>query len=717
MAVVRIDNFTGIMPAVAPRKLPGNAATIAEGCRFESGDLAAYRAVNRAPLESSTHGSAASQPVGRELGPADTSINSGRLFRHVPMGAPDRPSWLLLAESPSGTRAMTHVAPTPVAGDTHDRIYWSRSDSYPRVCSAPNQAKVRGSQPLATAPRLGVPRPATKPAPTANTSIVSQASIITINKTNPATVVVPGTSTFFKVGQRVRVEITYPSGVNDPVGMKSVAGKEFIIGSITPASNNLTIQLRGADTSRDENLEPGSTALLRRVFSDSDLLSRSYVYTFVTTFGEEGMPSPPSDIIDVADDIPVTVTFTYNQQATVGDGYTNIASFRLYRSETGQTGTEYFLVREQGIANGVNTTVDDKSAVELGELCPSTEWAPPPIGMRGIGLMPNGIMAGFKDNAMLFSEPYQPHAWPDRYRRTTDRPIVGWAVFGQSAVVATQGRPYLVTGSDPASMSLQQLTLEAPCLGNGGGVVSTGGGVMFPTQDGLAYVSGGEQRILTQRQIEKDQWIALWENGMEAVWWDGRYIAFSTNTNKPTLCIRPMGEGVEIVTLPGIRGRSPVRDTLTDRLFFIGTQLTNTNIFNTICEFDPQLDASQVSAQRTNYRWRSKLFSLPKEESMSVMEVAGDLDLSLSRGVTVSVLTPTRGSRSVTPAPGQTAVTPNQQAWTTNQMEVVFSQFIADIDPFRLPPIHAREWYIELNGSARIESVTLASSMDEIRSV
>ena len=85
-------------------------------------------------------------------------------------------------------------------------------------------------------------------------------------------------------------------------------------------------------------------------------LSRSYIYTYVTQYGEEGPPSTPTiaNIVDVYSDQNATVTFGANVS-----GY-NIVTKRLYRTDS--TGT-YRFVADVGFT--APTHLDVKADIDL----------------------------------------------------------------------------------------------------------------------------------------------------------------------------------------------------------------------------------------------------------------------------------------------------------------------------------------------------------------
>ncbi|WP_308418201.1 hypothetical protein, partial [Chitinimonas sp. BJB300] len=155
-------------------------------------------------------------------------------------------------------------------------------------------------------------------------------------------------------------------------------------------------------------------------------------------------------------------------------------------------------------------------------------FLPPPPDLQGLTAMPNGILAGFSGHHLYFCEPYLPYAWPDKYRLTSDYPIVGLAAFGQSLLVATTGHPYIVTGIDPASMSMDGLPSLLGCVAKRS-IVSTGDGALYASASGLQGVGMAGSRLLSNEAMRTEHWQALDPANMTAVWHEGRYIAFTPN--------------------------------------------------------------------------------------------------------------------------------------------------------------------------------------------
>jgi hypothetical protein len=232
--------------------------------------------------------------------------------------------------------------------------------------------------------------------------------------------------------------------------------------------------------------------------------TRAYVYTWVSTYGEEGPPSEP--VLQTGNsDGTWDVTLT---APTVGDTTSRSLDYvRIYRTITGTSGsTTYYLVVEQAI--GTTTYADSigTTTVAGNSILESTFYTAPPNDIQGITAMPNGIVAGFRENEVWFSEPYKPHAWPTQYTVAVDGEIVGLGVMGQTLVVCTRISPYTISGVNPASMAVSNISTVEPCLSRGS-IVSTPRGVVYASQNGLIAVTPGQTNNVTNNLMTKDIWL------------------------------------------------------------------------------------------------------------------------------------------------------------------------------------------------------------------
>ena len=75
--------------------------------------------------------------------------------------------------------------------------------------------------------------------------------------------------------------------------------------------------------------------------------STSYVYTFVSAFGEEGPPSPASTVLTKVDAQTVTIS---GMDTSTSKSNTNLSKKRIYRSNTGSNTTNFQFVKEVTLA-------------------------------------------------------------------------------------------------------------------------------------------------------------------------------------------------------------------------------------------------------------------------------------------------------------------------------------------------------------------------------
>lgn len=234
---------------------------------------------------------------------------------------------------------------------------------------------------------------------------------------------------------------------------------------------------------------------------------RAYAYTWVTAYGEEGAPSPPTTGTGTSDgvwDIEITAP-------TVGDlAGRNLASVNIYRTITGADGVAtYYLVTNLPIASTSYIDVLLSTEISGNQQLASVGWTPPPEGLQGVESMSNGILVGWTNERELwFCEPYRPHAWPAAYSIAVDYPIIG-VKFGLGAlVVLTTGTPFIVTGITPATMAIQPVNVVEPCLSRRA-IVAGLGGVHYASPNGEVVVSPGGTVNSTMQVYSRQQWNAL----------------------------------------------------------------------------------------------------------------------------------------------------------------------------------------------------------------
>lgn len=327
--------------------------------------------------------------------------------------------------------------------------------------------------------------------------------------------------------------------------------------------------------------------------------TRLYVYTFVTAFGEETEPSPISN--EVSWQAGQTVTLSGFQAAPGGR---NITLQRIYRSQTGTSGgTALFLIAERAASNA--NYVDSIAADAVGEAIPTLDFNPPPDDLHNLVSMPNGMMAGISGKDLCFCEPWQPHAWPIKYRLTLDYAGTGLGCYGTTLVVGTTGNPYLCGGSAPDVMVLEKLELNLPCL-NTAGMVDLGYAVVYPSHDGLVQVQGGGATVPSAALFTRDQWLRLDPATMVCGQFYGRFFGSYRYTDMDG----NLQDGTIILDLTGAQPFLIRSQHTADAFFYeVATGALFFASGDTVYEFDAK------EAVNDFYTWRSKVFVIPAPTS------------------------------------------------------------------------------------------------------
>ena len=259
----------------------------------------------------------------------------------------------------------------------------------------------------------------------------------------------------------------------------------------------------------------------------------SYVYTFVTAFGEEGPPSSPSSIIQLDDTQTTTLSLPTSDQPSGNYNFGSGSLKRVYRSNTGSTNTQFQFAGE--VPFTATTFNDIQDADTLGEVLPSATWIGPPDDnaslypdgpLKGLISLAQGTMAGFTGKRFCLSEPFLPHAWPIGYRITTEEDIVAIASTANGVAALTDGQPYFITGTEPSSMTAVRIDLAQACV-NTNSVVDMGDYVLYAGPDGLCGVESASGSVVTKGLISVKQWNADFHpTTIRAFRHEGTYVAF-----------------------------------------------------------------------------------------------------------------------------------------------------------------------------------------------
>lgn len=398
---------------------------------------------------------------------------------------------------------------------------------------------------------------------------------------------------------------------------------------------------------------------------------------------------------------------------------------RLYRS-AGSSGL-YQLVHDD-VGTSYNDTLTD--AQILGDELISQAWEPPPTNLQGLIALPNGALAGFFDNQLCFSEPYQPHAWPTEYRRATDFEIVGIQSYGTTVVACTAGTPYVAAGVEPASVTLESVDKVWPCLSKRS-VVSLGDGVLYATTYGLAYVGMGGDRIWTEPFFARTEWSPLAPASMVSAAVEGRVFVrwIGEDGDKGIMVFSPAEAGSGL-TLLSAAPDELYADPRNGRLYLVD-------------EFGIHQYDAEVGA-RLEFSWKSKEYHLPSPLNLGAAKVDFVSEMSeadyaavqaayeaaaLANQALVTGYTGIGGINSMpvngllTNASNIGNLSPVDLAGVTFTLYcdgvAVFSRsLVADQSAFKLPAgFKTDNVAVGLTGSVRVKAVKLAETMQGLRAL
>lgn len=384
----------------------------------------------------------------------------------------------------------------------------------------------------------------------------------------------------------------------------------------------------------------------------------AYVVTLISRFGEEGPPSFASAPVlrwDMVEGAPAGGAVKLSLPV-IPSGAHDIITKRIYRAESAGV---FQHVGDVPAAQGAFT--DAVSSESMGVSLPSLEWDMPDDRLTGLAALPGGLLVGYFGNTLCFSEAFYPHAWPVSYQLAFSEDIVGVAAVAGGLVVATNGRPHMITGSSPAAMADMHLDEDQPCL-SGRSLVDMGEYAVYASPNGLVAVGGGSAQLLTKTMISKDQWKALQPETIHAYRHDGRYLAFYQGG---CFSFTP-GEGFEFFDISATAG---YYDLDNDQLCLIQGNSIN----------------AWGQGAAMNMRWRSKVHEIPPGAAgFSCAKV-----IARQYPVTLRLI-----------ADGVTMLTVS----------------VTGRNLFRLPAGYSlsRDWEVEIEGVNEVQSVQIASSPSEI---
>lgn len=422
-----------------------------------------------------------------------------------------------------------------------------------------------------------------------------------------------------------------------------------------------------------------------------DLEMRAYAFSFVNAYGEESEMSPPSVVINTAQDSECTLQFSVPPLDT---GYEDPEFIRIYRAGSGFSGenaqmstAEFFYVEDIPFRTGNFTHLDDVDTANMDEVNMSECHKPPLANLENLTVTENGVLVASEGKNVWFSEPWRPHAWS--CYMNLDECVKGIAVQGPNIYVLTTGTPYIISSNVPADdckccRDIVKVRMPAPLLCKRS-LVKTANGVMYATDTGLAQISGTSLQIDTHTFMAEDDWQKWYPHDLIGAYYNGRYFGF----NKERGFIWDVNEGAFSDTYLGESGKftelsltpTSVYVTEHNKLLMTMNEGDNTQNIYTWDESDTYMP----------YTWRTRLNIEGGLKNFSAMKIVFEDWLR------------TRKS--------PTSVTVRLYA----DDKIVFARNVNCSKPFRLPKGYdALNYEIEIEGTESVMEIHMATSMQEL---
>ena len=656
---------------------------------------------------------------------------------------PDSPGTWLEFDDPD-----TIVFRAPVVDDQYDRYYWHvpgqamQYNTKERIIAGDPPytlgIPVPDTAPIVTAPAIVAQHTASAALPPGGTALVIN-SVVDVEvgdtvldmTTTTTTATASAASALYAssltlssvVGIKVGM---YVSGVTQPGSVVQGTYVTQIVGSVVTIYPSIYVAVNIGDTFQFKNygqIPDGTTVTaiagttvtlsagtVHAGVSSGDLIqfqasiavTRAYLYTWVSDFGEEGAPSPPT----VANGSETGVWHIQVFPPTAGDlAGRNLTKTRIYRTITDSAGSaSYFQVVELPIAT---LTYDDHipdTTVSGAQILESVEFTAPPV-FDGMITMANGMVLGWAKTDIWFCEPYRPHAWPFSYVLSTDYEIVGVGIFAQSAVLCTREAPYVATGTSPSAVTLQKLNVTEPCKSRGS-VISGMQGVYYASPSGLAVVNPYGVGLSTKETIGWRIWNKLVHpDHLRAVRYGGVYVSFDTEPGTPQQFGAVIDPTDKKIGFAQIATMAQVDNVLADPWSGCVQLISGGAVY----QWDPPDGVTQIP-----WVWRSKEFHTKYKLNFGVLKVYFDDGIMIKPsppdGATIGPFDASPGATSL----GPTALV-HVKIWANTRL-VYDQDLLRSGVQISLPSgFKAEVWQFELSGRVNCMAFHMAVNAKDLK--
>jgi len=358
----------------------------------------------------------------------------------------------------------------------------------------------------------------------------------------------------------------------------------------------------------------------------------NYVYTYESKWGEESRPSRASADISfyVATDTDGAST-NWTKEITLSGfidpptavGYANIDKINIYRAVSGTLSTEYQFLASLSIASAVSSGYTDTDLhtdgnyypaqdTDLGMVNASVDHYELPIGAKGLCRFTDVVLATFKENEIFFSKPNVPHAWPKEYVLTLPDTIIALCATDSTLVAFTEYAPVVISGEDPARLSVAPVGQDRICT-SPYGIVPKDDKVIFPTSAGLLKAARGDVTNLTQDIFSRSQWAAMATDLRVTAHEDYIYFSSLSAESGYRLDLQHLDAGVTELTWPG-----PLRAFHKNKvLCFVG---------GAVCVYEIEHDCAYTQP----YEWTSKVFTCPQDTHYTCAQIIASQPMQFS---------------------------------------------------------------------------------------
>jgi hypothetical protein len=254
--------------------------------------------------------------------------------------------------------------------------------------------------------------------------------------------------------------------------------------------------------------------------------------------------------------------------------------------------------------------IDDFETSNLLTILSTDNYDAPPDDLQGLTVAQNNILVGFRNNELYFSEPNQPHAWPEAYKVTIEYDIVGLTAIAGNILVTTTAYPYLIQGSDPAAgMSVSSVPALYPCLSENS-IVTINGAVLYATHDGLVVYTPGGIQLITKAIFNNDTWnVELDPKTLIAVPYGDAYVG--SHSTGALVYEREEGTAGSFVDLD-YSFTAAWYDTRFNRLYY------TSGVAGDIYLWD------ELTQPAATYEWKSKVFKTANMINLGAARVIAD---------------------------------------------------------------------------------------------